>query len=160
MPRSPASSCFSTASGERRGGPPGPASALLVVDRGPHLGFELRGHVSEPVLLRVLDGVLHELRFVLAADQLFAARRRVHLRALDDLSHGILPRLFESHLVLGKPLPRAPTRRGVRGSRPGNTRPGGRPPGDHPSPTFHSVFSGKLRAREPQPDALDDAYVP
>src|SRR5262249_58724614 len=59
----------------------------LVLDRGLHLSHELGSHLADPVLLRVLHGVLHDLLLVFATDDVRAAGRRINLRAFDDFRH-------------------------------------------------------------------------
>src|SRR5215475_977914 len=47
----------------------------------------LRRHLPNSVLLRVLGGLLHNLRLGRATDHLFAAAGRINLFALDNLGH-------------------------------------------------------------------------
>src|SRR5262249_22607119 len=63
---------------------------LLFANRLLHLGHEIRRHLADPVLLRMLHGILQYLGFVLSTDDVRASGRRIDLRAFDDLAHEIL----------------------------------------------------------------------
>ena len=60
----------------------------FVPDRSLHSCYQLWRHLSDPVLLRVFRGILEDLVFRLAADDVLASGRWIDLRALDDLTHG------------------------------------------------------------------------
>src|SRR5262245_50460809 len=60
---------------------------LLVPDRAPHLGHQLRRCTSDSMLLGVFHRVLQDFVLGLPPDYVLAPGRRINLGALDDLAH-------------------------------------------------------------------------